>query len=589
MKKKNWVIISKRADFKEIAKKHSIDQVTARLLVNRNIATDEEIDEYLYADIKSCHDANLFKDIDKATDIIRDAIRKKLNIRVIGDYDVDGICSTYILTRGLEMFGAFVSYDIPHRIYDGYGLSTRLVEQAAHDNVDVIVTCDNGIAAFDEIKKARELGIKVIVTDHHQVPTDGDSEDKADRLVDADAIVDPKRNDCPYPFKELCGAAVSYKLICVLAQKYGRSIQEFDHFIEIAAIATVCDVVPLIGENRIIVKEGLKRIKVTKNIGLKALAARKNIDLDNLTTYQIGFVIGPCLNAAGRLDSAIRSLQLLLEDDVIKAAALSEELANLNESRKEMTSKGVEEAKTYIENIQGDKVYVVYLPNCHESIAGIIAGRIREEYNHPSIVLTKGETMVKGSARSIDNYDIYAGLRSADIYLQKYGGHKLAAGLSLRQEDISSFRKLINENADLCEDDFVEKTKIDIAMPFSYVNEELINEINRLEPFGTGNEKPVFAQRDALITSVKILGKNKNVLKLFLRCKEDDYQKIYEVISFAPPATFMEYIDDKYGDGTFSALKKNECDNAYISILYYPTINEFKGIRNIQFRMIDYL
>ena len=513
-----WFVAMKKADFNGIAEKYQISPIIARLMRNRDVIGDEAIDFYLNGTVEDLYDGLLMKDMDRAVDILKEKIEEGKKIRVIGDYDIDGVNATYILQQGLAGLGADVDTDIPDRIKDGYGLNQMLIDRALEDDVDTIITCDNGIAAMNEIAYGKENGMTIVVTDHHEVPYLEENGEKKYLLPPADAVVDPHRADCEYPFKGLCGAAVAYKLVEVLYRVSGKSEQEVEHLqerlMENVAIATIGDVMDLVGENRVFVKKGLELLKTTKNEGLHALMQCTGVDTANLNTYHIGFVIGPCINAGGRLDTAKRALELLNASNRREAVTLAADLKELNDSRKEMTEEGVEEAVQQIESSswKDDQVLVVYLPECHESIAGIIAGRIKERYYRPTFVLTKGETGVKGSGRSIEAYDMFAEMSRCRELFTKFGGHKLAAGLSLEEEKIEVFRKRINELADLTEEDLQMKVSIDMRLPFPYINEELIHELKILEPFGKGNGKPLFAESKLRVIQPRIFGKNRNVL-----------------------------------------------------------------------------
>ena len=515
-----WFLTMKKADFSGIARKYNISPITARLIRNRDVIGDEAIDFYLNGTIADLYDGMLMQDMDKAVEILAEKIEEEKQIRIIGDYDIDGVNATYILQEGLSGLGAHVDTDIPDRIKDGYGLNIDLIDRALDDGVDTIITCDNGIAAADEIAYGKENGLTVIVTDHHEVPYVEMNGEKEYMLPRADAVVDPHRPDCEYPFKGLCGAAVAYKLIEALYNVMQRDPEDMDYLMENVAIATVGDVMDLTGENRIFVKQGLEMLKRTKNQGLKALIECTGIDTERLNTYHIGFVLGPCINASGRLDTAKRALELLNARTRREAVMLAEDLKALNDSRKEMTEKGVEEAVQMIEStsLKDDKVLVVYLPDCHESIAGIIAGRIKERYYRPAFVLTKAEEGVKGSGRSIESYDMFAQMCRCRALFTKFGGHKLAAGLSLEEGNVERFRQTINALADLTEEDLQMKVSIDMLLPFPYITEQLIKELELLEPFGKGNTKPLFAERNLRVISPRIFGKNRNVLK----CRLED-------------------------------------------------------------------
>lgn len=561
----------KKADFNRIAEKYHISPITARLIRNRDITGDDEIDLYLNGTIADLCDGMLMRDMDRAVEILAEKIREEKKIRVIGDYDIDGVNATYILQEGLAGLGADVDTDIPDRIRDGYGLNKMLIDRALDDGTDTIVTCDNGIAAAEEIAYGKEQGLTVVVTDHHEVPYIETNGDKEYLLPPADAVVDPHRPDCGYPFKGLCGAAVAYKLVEALCDVMQRDPEDMDYLMENVAIATVGDVMDLTGENRIFVKQGLEMLKRTHNPGLKALIECTGIDVERLNTYHIGFVIGPCINASGRLDTAKRALELLNARTRREAVMLAEDLKALNDSRKEMTEKGVEEAVRLIEHtdLREDKVLVVYLPECHESIAGIIAGRLKERYYRPVFVLTRAEEEVKGSGRSIESYDMFGQMCRCRELFTKFGGHKLAAGLSLAEENVELFRRTINELAELTEEDLMEKVSIDMQLPFPYITEALLRELSLLEPFGKGNPKPLFAERNIRVLGPRILGKNRNVLK----CRLED-----------PSGNQMDAV--YFGD-VETCLRKME-EKPVMSFTYYPSINEYMGRKTLQVTIVNY-
>lgn len=570
-----WFVAMKKADFNGIAEKYQISPIIARLMRNRDVIGDEAIDFYLNGTVEDLYDGLLMKDMDRAVDILKEKIEEGKKIRVIGDYDIDGVNATYILQQGLAGLGADVDTDIPDRIKDGYGLNQMLIDRALDDDVDTIITCDNGIAAMSEIAYGKENGMTIVVTDHHEVPYLEENGEKKYLLPPADAVVDPHRADCEYPFKGLCGAAVAYKLVEVLYRVSGKSEQEVEHLqerlMENVAIATIGDVMDLVGENRVFVKKGLELLKTTKNEGLHALMQCTGVDTANLNTYHIGFVIGPCINAGGRLDTAKRALELLNASNRREAVTLAADLKELNDSRKEMTEEGVEEAVRQIESSswKDDQVLVVYLPECHESIAGIIAGRIKERYYRPTFVLTKGETGVKGSGRSIEAYDMFAEMSRCRELFTKFGGHKLAAGLSLEEEKVEVFRKRINELADLTEEDLQMKVSIDMRLPFPYINEELIHELKILEPFGKGNGKPLFAESKLRVIQPRIFGKNRNVLKCRL---EDQQGNQMEAVYFGEVEDCLRQMEKKQ----------------IMSFTYYPSINEYMGRRTIQLTIVNY-
>ena len=551
-----WVVAAKRADFNQIAQDFSIDPVIARVIRNRDIVGNEEIQKYLYGGKEQLYSPWLLKDMKKAVNILLGKIENKAAIRIIGDYDIDGVMATYILEHGLKGIGADVDVMIPHRITDGYGLNEQLIRKAYEDGKDTIVTCDNGISAFEQISLAKELGLTVVVTDHHEL-LDGN-------VPCADAVINPKQPDCEYPFNGLCGAAVAYKLIAALYESLGRAA-DAETFLEYAAFATIGDVMDLVDENRILVKEGMKQMKETKNAGLRELMRANGIEPENLSAYHIGFVLGPCLNASGRLDTAIRALELLRAEDITDAARFAGDLKDLNDSRKALTQIGVDKAVEIVENsgIKADAVYVIYLPECHESLAGIIAGRIRELYNHPVFVLTKGEEGIKGSGRSIEAYHMFDAMVECRDLFTHFGGHKMAAGLSMKEENIEPLRKALNQKSQLCADDFVAKITIDVPMPIGYVTDSLIHQLDLLEPFGKGNVKPVFAQKNVSVVSYRIVGKNRNVISLHL---SDGNGKTISGICFKD----------------IEQLEALILSGKPFSITYYPNINVYNGRESIQ-------
>lgn len=582
-----WVLLRKGADFEAIGKKYQISPRLACLIRNRDVIGEEAVDRYLNGTISDLYDGMLMKDMDKAIDILKEKILEDKKIRVIGDYDIDGVNATYILLEGLERLGADVDSDIPDRISDGYGLNRHLVERAYEAGVDTLITCDNGIAAADEIAYGKEMGMTVIVTDHHEVPFDEQDGEKRYRIPPADAVMDPKQPDCLYPFKGLCGAAVAYKLMEALWESMGKDSADLDDLIENVAIATIGDVMDLEDENRIFVKEGLQMLRRTKNPGLKALIECTGIDKNSLNSYHIGFVLGPCINASGRLDTAKRALELLRAGTQKEADILAGDLKALNDSRKDMTEEAVKQAEEQVEttNISKDKVLVVYLPDCHESLAGIVAGRIRENYYKPVFVLTDTEEGVKGSGRSIDGYHMYEELNKCKELLTKFGGHRLAAGLSLPKENVGKFREMLNKNCTLTEEEMKEKVTIDMEMPFGCVTEGLVKELELLEPFGKGNTKPVFAARDVTLLGARILGKNRNVLKLQV---QDVNGCRIEAMLFHHADDFLGKLEEQYGKTEVEALLKGRGRQIRISMTYYPDINEYMGKKTPQIVVTHY-
>ena len=590
-----WMVHSKKADFDDFAKALGVSPIVARIMRNKDLESIEAQRAFLDNSLEGLHNPSLMKDMDKAIDIIKLKIEEGKHIRVIGDYDIDGICSTYILVKGLQGVGAFVTYDIPDRILDGYGINENLIKKAYDEGVDTIVTCDNGIAAIEQIKYAKDLGMTVIVTDHHEVPyvKDEVTGEITYKRVQGDAVVNPKQPDCDYPFKLLCGGAIAYKVIESLYNKLDvdNKKEKIEYFIEYAAIATIGDVVDLVGENRIIAANGLRALQATANVGLDKLMDMCGINRERLSSYHIGFVIGPCLNATGRLESAKKGIELLMCEDFFEAEKLASELIELNGTRKAMTEEGVKEAIAMCESMEDSKVLVVYLPKIHESIAGIIAGRVREHFNKPVFVVTNSadeneESLIKGSGRSIPGYNMFEALIECDEYLLKYGGHEMAAGLSLDREMIEDFAKTLNENCKLTEDDYVRKVWIDVPMPLAYVTEELINQLSLLEPFGKGNEKPVFATKNVKVKSLKVMGANQNMCKLSV---VDDSGKAMDALVFSSiyPA-FMEFLKDKFGEEQIRKAKMNIPNDIVLSIIYYPDINEYNGRRSVQIIVNNY-
>lgn len=577
--REKWMLRTKKADFNEIGRKFKVDPLIARLIRNRDIVLEEDIKKYLYGNKEDMYSPYLLKDMEKAVSILEEKIKNQSKIRIISDYDVDGVISNYVLYRGLQEIGADVDYKIPDRINDGYGINERMVMKAVEDGIDTILTCDNGIAAVNQIALAKENGLTVIITDHHDVPFIMQEGSKIEQLPKADAVINPKQKECSYPFDKICGATVAYKLIQALYEKRGL---EHDFYLEYLAIATVCDVVDLTDENRIIVKEGLKLLNATKNLGIKALIGENFKEKPELNAYHLGFIIGPCVNAAGRLEHAGEGLSLLLAKDEEEAMDKARHLKILNDERKSLTEQGVEKAIELVETtkIKDDKVLVIYLTDCHESLAGIIAGRIREKYNKPVIVLTRSKEGVKGSGRSIDEYSMFEKLSECRDYLDKFGGHPMAAGLSLKEENIDRFRKALNDNSGLTEENLIKKVYIDIKMPFYYISEHIIHQIECLEPFGKANEKPVFAESDVKITEARILGENKNVLKLKLAT---DAGGTIEGICFKNTMEeLLNQIKEKYGMDEVDKMFERRENAVRLRIIYYPSINSYKGKKTLQ-------
>lgn len=583
----NWVLLRKGADFQHISEKFHISPRVASLIRNRDVIGDDAIEKYLNGTIADLYDGMLMKDMDKAVAVLGEKIKENAKIRIIGDYDIDGIQSTYILLEGFRMLGADVDSDIPDRMKDGYGLNRNLIDRALEADVDTIITCDNGIAAAEEIAYAKSMGMTIVVTDHHEVPYTEIGAGRRYILPEADAVVDPKQEDCTYPFKGLCGAAVAYKLVEALMEAMGKDAEDADYLMENVAIATIGDVMDLVDENRIFVKQGLDMLKRTENLGLKALMGCTGVNVDKLSSYHIGFVIGPCMNASGRLDTAKRALELLEAKKVAEADLLAGDLKALNDSRKDMTAQAVEEAFIQVENseLKDADVLVVYLPECHESLAGIVAGRIREKYYRPVFVLTKGAEGLKGSGRSIETWHMYEGLNRVKHLLSKFGGHKMAAGLSMPEENLEQFRKEINEKSGITPEDLNEKIAIDMQLPFECVNEKFIGELAVLEPFGKGNARPVFAERQVQVESARILGKNKNVLKLQVK---DLHGTRMDAMYFGDVNTFVEYVREKFGDIACECLLRGHGHGIVMAFTYYPDINEYQGVRTPQIVIQNY-
>lgn len=576
-----WIEIRKGGNFMEMAKKYGIDPLIARIIRNRDITDEKEITEYLYGGKEALHNPHLLKDVDKAAEIIAEGIAGKKAMRIIGDYDIDGVNAAYILLDGIRRCGGKVDAAIPDRMKDGYGINEHLIEQALSDGKELLITCDNGIAAINEINFAKEKGMTVVVTDHHEIPYRNTEQGKEFLRSNADAIVNPKQADCPYPCKGICGAVVAWKLVQVLYERMDIPVEEADIFIENAGFATVGDVMDLTGENRILVKLGLKALEHTKNPGMKALIAKNKLSDKPLSAYHIGFVLGPCINASGRLDTAKRSLELLLERDEVKASALAGELVELNESRKYMTQQETQKALEQIEKEgrEKDKVLVVYLPECHESLAGIIAGRIREAYQRPVFVLTRGEEGVKGSGRSIEVYSMFDKMTEVAELFTKYGGHPMAAGLSMREEDIDKLREQLNQKAELSEEDMAEVVRLDAVLPMSYFTVDTIRQLSVLEPCGKSNTKPVFADRNIKITRASIVGVNRNVLKLhLLDSKGNPVAGVY----FGEVEKFLTFLSEKFGSEEVDAAMHGKENSIQFAAVYEPAVDTYSGRESVQ-------
>lgn len=576
-----WIEIRKGGNFMEMAKKYGIDPLIARIIRNRDITDEKEITEYLYGGKEALHNPHLLKDADKAAEIIAEGIAEKKAMRIIGDYDIDGVNATYILLEGIRRCGGNVDAAIPDRMKDGYGINEHLIEQALSDRKELLITCDNGIAAINEINFAKEKGMTVVVTDHHEIPYCNTEQGKEFLQSNADAIVNPKQKDCLYPCKGICGAVVAWKLVQVLYERMDIPVEEADIFIENAGFATVGDVMDLTGENRILVKLGLKALEHTKNPGMKALIAKNKLSDKPLSAYHIGFVLGPCINASGRLDTAKRSLELLLERDEVKASALAGELVELNESRKYMTQQETQKALEQIEKEgrEKDKVLVVYLPECHESLAGIIAGRIREAYQRPVFVLTRGEEGVKGSGRSIEAYSMFDKMTEVAELFTKYGGHPMAAGLSMREEDIDKLREQLNQKAELSEEDMAEVVRLDAVLPMSYFTVDIIRQLSVLEPCGKSNTKPVFADRNIKITRANIVGVNRNVLKLHLL---DSRGNPVAGVYFGEVEKFLTFLSEKFGSEEVDAAMHGRENSIQFAAVYEPAVDTYSGRESVQ-------
>lgn len=582
-----WILQNKKADFKGIGQKYGIDQVTARVLRNRGLILDEDIRLFLQGTLEDTFDAHLLKDVELLTDILIEKIKDHKLIRVVGDYDIDGVMASYILVKALSRCKANVSVQLPHRILDGYGMNEQLVRQAFEEGVDTILTCDNGIAAIEEIALAKELGMTVLVTDHHEIPFEETDLGRVEIQSAADAIVNPHQEKCAYPNKNLCGAAVAWKVVCVLYEKMQIPPAQAEEFLENVAFATVGDVMSLTGENRILVKEGIKRIHHTKNIGMQALIAQCRLEADEVKSYHFGYVLGPCINASGRLDTAKRSLELLLEEDEHTAILCANELVLLNEERKQLTLKGVEAAKELYEKeeYRKDKVLVIYLPDVHESIAGIIAGRIRECYYKPTFILTEGAEGVKGSGRSIEGYCMYEELCKCRDLLGKFGGHPMAAGLSMSRENVELLRKRLNTNCTLSDEELIPKLYIDVPMPMDYVTMDLVRELSVLEPFGKDNEAPVFAERDIGISRMWLCGKDRNVLSMVLQTLRGN--RVSGVL-FDGVDSFFSFLREKYGENELQLALAGRENSIRISVIYRPKINTYRGEERLQFEIRNY-
>ena len=581
------MVINKGADFKGIGNKFHIDPVTARIIRNREVIGDEEIHSFLAGTLQELPDVHLMQDLDLLVELLDQKINEKAKIRIIGDYDIDGVMTSYILYRALTRCGAQVDVAIPNRITDGYGLNRNLITEALECGVDTILTCDNGIAAIEEIAYAKEAGMTVLVTDHHEIPFKDVDGERIYMRSEADAIVNPHQKTCTFPYKDLCGAGVAWAVIVALYEKNNIEQREVEDLLEFVAFATVGDIMSLTGLNRILVKEGLKRIHHTTNIGMRALVSQCGLLPEQIDTYHFGFVLGPCINAAGRLDTARRALRLFISESPEEAAAIADELVVLNEERKEMTRQGVEEAKQLVEEggYEKDPVLILYLPDVHESIAGIIAGRIREYYYRPTFILTKAEDGVKGSGRSTEEYSMYEQMCKCSNLLTKFGGHPMAAGLSLPEENVEIFRKQMNENCPFRAEEIVQTIHIDVPMPVDYVTNALVEEFSILAPFGKDNPKPVFADRNLKISRMWVIGKNQNVLRMTLVSEQG---RPLSAIYFGDIEAMRTYLVEQYGIQEVEKAFHGRENNMQISIVYSPKINTYKDSETLQFEIQYY-
>ena len=582
-----WIVYNKKADFKGIGARYGIDQVTARIIRNRDITEEEEIRLFLQGGLSDLHVPHFLKDVELLTDILADKIKGGAPIRIIGDYDIDGVMASYILKRALIRCGAEPSVVIPDRIADGYGLNRNLVTTAHSEGVDTILTCDNGIAALEEISLAKDLGMTVLVTDHHEIPYEDTEDGRVEKVSRADAVVNAHQSKCPYPNKDLCGAAVAWKMVCVLYEKMGIPREEALEFLENVAFATVGDIMSLRGENRILVKEGLRRIYRTKNVGMRALIAQCGLQPTQIRAHHFGFVLGPCINASGRLETAEKALQLLLTESESEAVLLASELVALNNERKAMTQAGVELArKCYEENgYEKDSVIVIYLPGLHESIAGIVAGRIREAYNKPTFILTDGAECVKGSGRSIEGYSMYERMCECRELFVKFGGHPMAAGLSMERGNIDEFRRKMNEHSNLTPEQLIPKIYIDVPMPLDYVNVNLVKELSVLEPFGKDNERPVFADKNVHIVRMSTMGKEQNFLRFRLISSGGN---MFQAVYFGDKEKFLDFLAEKYTRPIVEAALAGEKCDMEISMVYKPEIDDFRGVEELKFEVRNY-
>ncbi|KEJ02858.1 recombinase RecJ [Clostridium botulinum A2B3 87] len=587
---KKWMLRRNKLNIRDIANKSGISETLCTVLVNREIYNLEDIKDFLEPSLEKLYNPLLMKDMDKGTEIIKRSIIDKKKIAIYGDYDADGVTSTVILYIALKECEANVIYYIPDRETEGYGMCTERVERLKAEGVEVIITCDNGIAALEQVERAKELGMTVVITDHHELPfIENEKEEREYVVPKADAIINPKQKDCYYPFKMLCGAGIAFKFSKLLYEKLNMNPNKYKELLQFAAIGTICDVVDLKGENRIIAKLGLESINNTNNLGLRALIKETSLNEKNITSYNVGFIIGPCINATGRLDTAALSVELFLAKDIKRAEKLAKELRNLNTERQEITMVGVEEITYAIENssLKNDKVLVIYKENIHESIAGIVSGRIKDAYNRPTIVLTKGKEMPKGSGRSIDGYNLFEELMKCKEYIYKFGGHPMAAGLTIEEKNIDKLREELNKNCNLKDEDFIPKIRIDKRLALKEVNLELIDSLQCLEPFGKGNSSPILAEKNIKIEGIRILGKDQNTLKL--TCRVEDTNKRIHAIAFGKVDEFKRDLENIYEDENVEDIITNPLmAGLKLDLIYYPMINEYNGNVYTQLRIIDY-
>ena len=589
MKKERWRLYAKKADFAAISKAYGINQVTARIMRNRGVETKEEIESYLKGDLDYLSDPALMKDADKAASLLEAAIANNELIAISSDFDNDGIFSGLLLKEAIIELGGRAAIFTPNRVMEGYGVNSRIVEEANANGASVLLTCDNGIAAFEAIDEAKKLGMTVIVTDHHEVPFEEHDGKRTYLLPKADAIVDPKQEDCAYPFKSLCGTGVAYQLMTLLFRRMKRTMSRQEIFLQYTAIATVADVMELVGENRILVRKGLSYLNHTNHIGLRALMEVCGISPEQVRAYHIGFILGPCFNAAGRLDTIVHALALLESKEYDQALALAGELWAMNEERKELTRVGTERAVELIEHAvwKDERVYLVYIKDCHESVAGIIAGRLRERYYRPVLVFTDAseEGQIKASGRSIDDYDMFTELSAFRSLFLRFGGHKMAAGLTMEKKNLEILRDGLNARCTLTQTQLMPLVMIDAAMPLGYISEEVIADLEKLEPFGRANEKPLFAQQHLSVLRLSRIGKNRNVVKMSVMGPEGI---IMDALYFGDTDVFFDFLEEEYGRDNVAAALRGMRNTIDIGVTYYPQINEFQGKRSLQIVIQNY-